>query len=816
MADSILVRAAQRLAGLVLAILVAAPRPAAALDVCVQTLGDLIDGLHQATVFQSDATVTLRLVAQTYAWNGSEDLVLVNRLNLLGGYNADCSARTVNPSNTVIDGLGDLEITMHQAGLGLTVEGIRFHETEFLNVLATQTCLDYGEEVTWRRSIVDTTSGDFRIGNSCGDLLVQNNLLRVRYGTVLSLSPNALAADAYIVNNTLIDASDGNGLELFRAPDSETATFNVSNNIIWGSAGVDFVLRGGSAQPIVRAYHNIWGSVTVPLQDSQENFSVDPQLDANGRPIPPSSPAINSGDNAPPGGLPAVDIEGNPRVIGSAVDRGAYESAIVDITELVVTNSSDSGPGSLRQAILDANSLPDTNTIRFAIPGDFGAILLPATPYPDIVTSMRIDAFTQPGAAPNASPWSNAADYRISIAGGTTTSYAFRVPVGAGANVKLELSGFIIGGFTNAVLLQSGSDHVIRGNHFGSYSDGFLGGSDNVNGIYVNSTATNVHIGGIDPADRNSISGHQEPPSGNGFGIYIGGSGSGHLVIGNLVGTYPDGNTAHGNRVGIRLDTDVSVLLQNLVSGNDTAIDLRGSENIVATNRIGVKAFYICLPPCTPDTALPNTNGLLVAAGANGNGIWQNQIANSEYAGMIVFAGAVNNELRANRVYASQQFDVDTRDPSGMNPIDYDGPPILPGGCENANCDQNFPELAGAFGGAYAGRVTGSLSTWNGVHRLEFFAGPECGPGGQGGARRFLGSHDIDVDGASLFPPHNGLALFDLAIESPASLHGQFITATATSADGDSSEYSACVEYLCDQIFAHGFDGPTAQTCSAP
>lgn len=814
MSDSFLLRIAAGL--VVVAAFAVPPRPAAALDRCVQTLGDLVDGLHQAAAFQADATVTLRLVAQTYAWNGSENLVLANRLNLLGGYNADCSARTVDPANTVIDGLGSLDLTLHQAGLGLTVEGIRFHELQFLDVLTTQTCLDYGEEVTWRRSIVDGAAGGLRIGNGCGDVILQNNLVRTRYGVQVSLSPVALAADAYLTNNTVLDAFDGSGLVLFRGEDSETATFNVSNNIVWNSAGVDFRLHPTSAAPIVRAYHNIWGSVSVPLDESVANYSVDPGLDGTGRPIEPSSAVINSGFGAPPGGLPAVDLDGGPRVVGSAVDRGAYESGVVDLTELVVTTSADSGPGSLRQAILDANALPDFNSIRFAIPGDFGAFLIPASPYPDIVTSMRIDAFTQSGAAPNANPWTNDATYRISIAGSASAPYAFRVPVGAGTSVKFELAGFVLGGFANAVLLQSGSNHVIRGNHFGRFSDSVVGGSDNLNGVYINGTATGVRVGGFDPADRNSISGDPDPAAGNGFGVYAGGSGTGHVVAGNLIGTYPDGNTAHGHRAGIRVDADLSVVMQNLVSGNDTGIELRGSENLVASNRIGVKAFVLCLPPCVPDNDLPNSVGLLAVSGANGNGIWQNLIAHSEESGVILMPGALHNELRANRVYASQVSDIDLRNPAGMNPIDFDGPSIPPGPCADANCDQNFPELTAAFGARNAGRVTGSLSSWNGTHRIELFSGYECGAGGQGGARRFLGSHEVEIEGATMLPPRNGVVAFDIPIESAAALAGEFITATATSDDGDTSEYSACIAYVCDQIFAHAFDGTTAATCSPP
>ena len=791
------------------------PRPAEALDVCVQTLADLVDGLQQAQIFQGDGTVTLRLVAQTYTWTGSEDPILVNRLNLLGGYNADCSARTVDPTNTVIDGLGQLQLSLTQTGLGLTVEGVQFRNTSFLQVLASSSCLDYGEDIVWRRSIVSTDYGGFELSNSCGDVMLQNNLIRARYGTGVSVSPNALAADAFITNNTFIDSTEGDGLELYLWEESEAAAvFHISNNIMWNNAGQGLVLHVLSAIPQVHAYHNIWDGVVVPLATDIDNYSVDPQLDANGAPTAPGSPAINSGRNSPPGGLPAVDIVGNVRIIGSAVDRGAYESNVVDVTELVVTHAGDSGPGSLRQAILDANSLPNFNTIRFAIPGQFGAILVPQSPYPDIVTPLRIDGFTQPGAQPNQSPWSNNADYRISITGGGQVSYAFRVPTNAPANASLDLRGLMIGGFSNAVLLQAGSGHRVRGNHFGRFSDEVLGGSDNHNAIYVNSTADDVDIGGLDPAERNSIAGHPDPVAGAGYGIYLGGSGHGHLVAGNLIGTFPTGNEAHGNLVGIRIDSDLGVVLDNLVSGNVSGVQLYGNDNIVASNRIGVKAFAFCLPPYVPDYALPNTHGIHVQADAEGNDINQNQVAYNTYSGLILFAGTQQTTLSANRVYANQMFDLDLREPAGINPIDGDG--VLIGGCDEANCDQNFPQLDAAFGTRNAGRVQGSLSTSNGEYRVELFSGATCGNGGQGGATRYLGARDVVVDGGSTLPPMNGSAVFDLPLASTASLYGQYITATATSAGGNTSEYSACVAYACDQIFGHGFDDAYAQVCPAP
>lgn len=790
------------------------PRPAQALDRCVETLGDLVDGLHAAFTPQADGTVTLRLVAQTYAWNGAETVVLANRLNLLGGYAPGCGARTVNPANTVINGLGGLDLELHETGLGVTVEGVRFSNVQFLRLHGALTCVDHGNAVTWRRTIVDGNAGDLRVGSACGPLVFQNNLLRQTYGTALELVPEQLAIDAYVVNNTFMGASDGDGLRLFRGEGSAVTTVYVSNNLMWGSVGTDFTLSASGDVPAVTAWHNTWGSSTVPLQGGGGNNSADPQLDATGRPAVPGSPAINSGRNGPPGGLPAVDIAGNPRLVGSAVDRGAYESNVVDVTELVVTHAGDSGSGSLRQAILDANSLPNFNTIRFAIAGQFGAFLLPQSPYPDIVTPMRIDGFTQAGAQPNANPWSNGATYRIAIGGGGQLGHAFRVPVNAPASASLDLRGLAIGGFTNAVLLQAGSGHRVRGNHFGKFDAGDLGGSDNHTAIYVNGSADDVDIGGLDPAERNSIAGHPDPVAGAGYGIFLGGSGHGHLVAGNLIGTFPNGNEAHGHRVGIRVDSDLGVVMQNLISGNATGLQLLGDDNIVASNRIGTKAFAFCLPPCVPDYALPNANGILVQSDAQGNDINQNEVAWNDYSGLILFAGTRQNTLSANRVHANQVFDLDLREPAGINPIDSDD--VLLGGCGEANCDQNFPQLDAAYGVRNAGRVQGSLSTSNGSYRIEFFSGPSCGPGGQGGAASYLGARDVVVTGGSTLPPANGSVLFDLPLSSTGSLYGKYITATATSAAGNTSEYSACVAYACDRIFGHGFDDAVAQVCPAP
>lgn len=66
-----------------------------------------------------------------------------------------------------------------------------------------------------------------------------------------------------------------------------------------------------------------------------------------------------------------------------------------------VTNTNDSGAGSLRQAILDANVAAGADTIAFNIPGTGVKKIVPLTPLPNVsgsgTSSITIDGTTQPG-----------------------------------------------------------------------------------------------------------------------------------------------------------------------------------------------------------------------------------------------------------------------------------------------------------------------------------------------------------------------------------------------------------------------------------
>src|SRR5437763_15051775 len=65
-------------------------------------------------------------------------------------------------------------------------------------------------------------------------------------------------------------------------------------------------------------------------------------------------------------------------------------AAAASADTFTVTNTADSGPGSLRNAITLANATPGDDFVSFTVTG----LLTPATPYPATVRTVRIDSDT--------------------------------------------------------------------------------------------------------------------------------------------------------------------------------------------------------------------------------------------------------------------------------------------------------------------------------------------------------------------------------------------------------------------------------------
>ena len=188
----------------------------------------------------------------------------------------------------------------------------------------------------------------------------------------------------------------------------------------------------------------------------------------------------------------------------------------------IVTNTADSGPGSLRQAILDAVSAPAA-TVDFEIPGGGVQTIQTVSALPVINKGLVIDGFSQPGYA--GTPL-------IEIDG-----------AGAGSSDGLTLTssrttirGLVIDGFLyGAAILIDGpaaSGNAIYGNELGTnavdpLAGGNLYGVEIINGAHDNNIGSNGVAATSSPGP-NQISGN---------------SAGGVLVAGDSI-AFPQGFTA--------------------------------------------------------------------------------------------------------------------------------------------------------------------------------------------------------------------------------------------------------------------------------
>jgi hypothetical protein len=219
-----------------------------------------------------------------------------------------------------------------------------------------------------------------------------------------------------------------------------------------------------------------------------------------------------------------------------------------------VTNTNDSGAGSLRQAILDTNSSVGPDSIAFAIPGSGVHTILPATGLPTVAGPVTIDGYTQPGASANTNGPALGTNAVIlveldgtSSGSGTGAAVLFLGPNAAGSVVR----GLAINrGLYAGIRVSGTSGATIEGNFIGTGPSGSTALPNAFYGILMNDGPSNILIGGTTPAARNLISGNTVADINMGTNGTNGGSG--HLIQGNLIGTNAVGTSAiSGSQAGI-------------------------------------------------------------------------------------------------------------------------------------------------------------------------------------------------------------------------------------------------------------------------
>jgi hypothetical protein len=267
--------------------------------------------------------------------------------------------------------------------------------------------------------------------------------------------------------------------------------------------------------------------------------------------------------------------------------RGAIASTFT------VTNTNDTGTGSLRQAILNSNGTTGPNIIQFNIPGTGVHTISPLTVLPTITQPVTIDGYTQPGSSVNTNATTKGINavilIQLSGARAPANSNFSGLTIDA---ASCTVRGLVISSFQHDAIDVCTNGNVIKGNFIGTNPAGTtaLPNGAGGNGAIIFGfcgTPANCTVGGTTLDARNLISGN----TGSGIGL---GNGSGNTVQGNLIGTDITGTKALGNGVGVTsngtsdLIGGATVAARNIISANNRGIDLgSGSKNTVQSNFIG-------------------------------------------------------------------------------------------------------------------------------------------------------------------------------------------------------------------------------------
>src|SRR4030095_13928994 len=106
----------------------------------------------------------------------------------------------------------------------------------------------------------------------------------------------------------------------------------------------------------------------------------------------------------------------------------SLETTAFAATTFTVINTNDARPGSLRQAILDANANARADSIAFNIPGAGVQTISPVTALPIITDPVVIDGYTQPGSSVNTLADGDNAVLLIELNGSSIPGGAILVP----------------------------------------------------------------------------------------------------------------------------------------------------------------------------------------------------------------------------------------------------------------------------------------------------------------------------------------------------------------------------------------------------
>ena len=225
-----------------------------------------------------------------------------------------------------------------------------------------------------------------------------------------------------------------------------------------------------------------------------------------------------------------------------------------------VTNTNDSGAGSLRDALDDANLSGGADDISFNIPGSGPHTIALATPLPSITEALTIDGSTGADAA------ALAPTKAVFLDGGGTTTNALTASASG-----VVIRGLAIGNFQSVAIALDSGGAIVEGNFLGTDATGLIDQGNGAEGIFVTGSGTNNVIGGTTAAQQNVIAGNDSD------GILI--FGDQNDVVGNFIGVDRNGAPLGNGDDGIEL---ASTAANNTIGGTGA-----GEGNTIASNTGG-------------------------------------------------------------------------------------------------------------------------------------------------------------------------------------------------------------------------------------
>lgn len=455
-----------------------------------------------------------------------------------------------------------------------------------------------------------------------------------------------------------------------------------------------------------------------------------------------------------------------------------------------VVNKNNSGQGSLRQFITNANLLggdaslaqsglvaAKENAVFMISNGTAAAGLRASNNYftagiatinpiadlPIISTPMVIDAQKQPGWT--ATPiiqldFSSSGQIWIQISGGSST-----------------IKGLIINHLSSIGLwLTTAGGNTVAGNYIGVDASGAAAaGTLASSGIYIDGTANNL-IGGTTATDRNVIGGY----TWDAVRITEAGA-TGNVVQGNYLGVSAVGTTALGGYNGVHILNGAanntiggtSASMRNIISGNTVSgimIEAGSNSNTVQGNWIGMNAAGSGFIPNAEGVVIVSNNNTIGGTGA-GSG---NSIAGNTQRNVKISTGT-GNAVLGNSIYGSTNLGID----NGALGVTANN------GTKNAgfaNFDMDFPIFTATVLSGTSLTLSGyvgsapSQAAFAGA-RVEVFKS-DNDASGNGEGQAYLGFLTTDASGN-----------FSGTLTVSGLVAGDRITGTATDAANNTSEF---------------------------